>query len=89
MRNERFNMLLSDDEVVMLRVLADARGLTASDLFRTLLRDAFGRFAKEHGKTSAECLDTVRPRLRHTPIRQLEDSPFTGRPPSPTRRAGK
>ena len=32
--------ILSDDEVLMMRTLADARGLTSSDLLRTLLRDA-------------------------------------------------
>jgi len=65
-------MFLSDDEIVMLRTVADARGLTASDLFRSLMRDAFARFAKEHGRTSDECLETVRHRIAPKDVSLLD-----------------
>lgn len=37
-RRKRFNMLLSEDEMRMLRELAAASGLTVSDYLRTLVR---------------------------------------------------
>ena len=40
-RSNRFNMRLSDEEQRMLDHLADGRGLTASDLLRTMIRDAY------------------------------------------------
>jgi hypothetical protein len=46
-RNIRFNMLLSEDEDVMLRHLAEKRGITSSDVLRTMLRDAFARDVKK------------------------------------------
>lgn len=39
-RSHRFNMMLSDSEMEMLRDLADVRGLSAADVLRQLLRDA-------------------------------------------------
>lgn len=38
-RNERLHILLSDEESTMLKALAAHRGLTASDLLRTLVRE--------------------------------------------------
>ena len=37
-RDRPFNMRLTEDELLMVRVLSDARGLTASDFFRTSLQ---------------------------------------------------
>jgi hypothetical protein len=42
-RPNRFNMLLTEDEHAMLVGLAQAQGLTASDVLRQLLRAAFVR----------------------------------------------
>jgi hypothetical protein len=40
-REKRLHMLLSDEEDRMLRALADADGLTASDIVRQLIRRTF------------------------------------------------
>jgi hypothetical protein len=40
-RKYRFNMMLSNDEERMLRELAERRGLTASDLLRQFVREAY------------------------------------------------
>jgi hypothetical protein len=66
-------MFLSDDEEVMLHALSQARGLTSSDLFRTQLRDAFAKYAKDSGKTTEECLTVCRARMVRVP---------TGSPPA-------
>jgi|HubBroStandDraft_6_1064221.scaffolds.fasta_scaffold2133237_1 hypothetical protein len=39
-RDRRFNMLLSEDEETMLRELAEEQGVSASDVVRTLVRNA-------------------------------------------------
>jgi hypothetical protein len=40
-RDRRFNMLLSEQEERMLRTMAEADGLTASDLLRQMIRREF------------------------------------------------
>ena len=40
-RKERLHMLLSKDESVMLERLADAEGLTGSDVVRRLIRQSY------------------------------------------------
>jgi hypothetical protein len=56
-------MRVSDDEYVMLQSLCDARGLTASDILRTSIREAFAKFAKEIGVSNAKGLEIARERL--------------------------
>lgn len=46
-RANQFKMLLSDEELAMLRELAEHRGLTASDYLRTLIRDQHRELALE------------------------------------------
>ena len=41
-RKNSFHLLLSDDELKLLRLLAEREGLTASDYLRTLLRRMAG-----------------------------------------------
>ena len=41
-RNNSFHLLLSDDELKLLRLLAEREGLNASDYLRTLIRQAAG-----------------------------------------------
>jgi hypothetical protein len=40
-RDRRFNMMLSEDEDRMLRAIAEAEGLSASDIVRQLVRREF------------------------------------------------
>jgi hypothetical protein len=88
-RPHRFNMMLNDDEADMMRALVAARGLTASDLFRSQLRDAFAKYAKENEMTPTDCLATVRkrmPPMKYRAVERLSESPVTGRTPVPARR---
>jgi hypothetical protein len=41
-RNNSFHLMLSDDELSLLRLLAEREGLTASDYLRSLLRQMAG-----------------------------------------------
>jgi hypothetical protein len=41
-RNNSFHLLLSDDELKLLRLLAEREGLNASDYLRTMLRQLAG-----------------------------------------------
>jgi hypothetical protein len=41
-RNNSFHLMLSDDEMKLLRLLAEREGLNASDYLRTLLRQMAG-----------------------------------------------
>ena len=41
-RKNSFHLLLSDDELKLLRLLAEQRGLNASDYLRSLLREMAG-----------------------------------------------
>lgn len=74
-------MMLSEEELVMLKGLADKRGLTASDLFRTLLREGVTKWARENGTTSEDLVETIRHRMHPPTSRELEDNPITGEPP--------
>jgi hypothetical protein len=47
-RPNQFKMLLSDDEVQILRDLADRQGLTASDYLRQLIRREYADIALAH-----------------------------------------
>ncbi len=47
-RPNQFKMLLSDEEVQILRDLADKQGLTASDYLRQLLRREYAEIALAH-----------------------------------------
>lgn len=40
-RNRRLNLLISDEEHAMLAALAEKRGITASDVVRMFIRDAY------------------------------------------------
>lgn len=72
-------MFLSDDELTMVRALASTRGLTASDVFRTTMREDFVEYAKDSGVTAAVCLETVRRRMDPAPVERVAESPLTGR----------
>lgn len=71
-RPHRFNMLLSDDELSMVQALAQLQGLTASDLFRTQLREAFARYARANGLTVPQGLALVRQRRFPNSMQRLE-----------------
>lgn len=58
-RSRRFNMLLSDDEETMLEYLAERRGLTSSDVLRTLLRVEFDKATSKTG-TNAQNVGSLR-----------------------------
>jgi hypothetical protein len=38
-RNNSFHLMLSDDELTLLKMLAEQKGLNASDYLRTLIRE--------------------------------------------------
>lgn len=50
----------------MLHALTELNGLTASDLFRTQLREAFARYARTHNLSVAQALAVVRQRSFQT-----------------------
>lgn len=56
-------MLLSDDERDMLEAISDNRGLTASDMLRTLIREEYAAKLTEPGETPEQSLAVVKPRL--------------------------
>ncbi len=50
-RSERLNVRIAPDEMAMLNALADAEGLSASDVVRTLVRRAYAeRFGDKKPK---------------------------------------
>jgi uncharacterized protein (DUF1778 family) len=50
-RSERLNVRIAPEEMAMLNALADAEGLSASDVVRTLVRRAYGeRFGDKKPK---------------------------------------
>ncbi len=57
-RTHNFNVRLSDDEHAMLVALADAKGLTASDLVRQFVRRSY----REHFADEAPDLKQKSPR---------------------------
>lgn len=73
-RESHLQLRLSADERIMLTTLADGRGLSYSDFVRQAIRADFARFAKEHGKTAAECLETVRHRSHPRTDHELSES---------------
>ena len=48
-RDQRFNMFMSKGELAILRKLANANGMSASDLVRHLVHKAHREFSREAG----------------------------------------
>ncbi len=55
-RDQRFNFMATEEEIRMLRMVAESEGLDASAFIRQAIRDAFKRLAKENGRTPTEML---------------------------------